>query len=146
MFLKIISYLCINMRHEKQNIFFISDLHVGQTPLIKISERIFAKFEGQNPSGSIKDRMASYIINDAEKNGLIKKGETIIEATSGNSGIAFAFLSAERGYKCIIIMPANMSEERKQMLRLYGAELIEVPDGKFDDAIALRDKSEKRKN
>jgi cysteine synthase len=113
---------------------------VGQTPLIKISERIFAKFEGANPSGSIKDRMASYIINDAEKNNLIKKGDTIIEATSGNSGIAFAFLSAERGYKCIIIMPANMSEERKQMLRLYGAELIEVPDGKFDDAIALRDK------
>ena len=113
---------------------------VGQTPLIQISERIFAKFEGQNPSGSIKDRMASYIINHAESNNLIKKGDTIIEATSGNSGIAFAFLAAERGYKCIIIMPANMSEERKQMLRLYGAELIEVPDGKFDDAIALRDK------
>jgi len=113
---------------------------VGQTPLIQISERIFAKFEGQNPSGSIKDRMASFIINDAEKNNLIKKGDTIIEATSGNSGIAFAFLAAERGYKCIIIMPSNMSEERKQMLRLYGAELIEVPDGKFDDAIALRDK------
>jgi len=113
---------------------------VGQTPLIKISERIFAKFEGQNPSGSIKDRMATFIINDAEKNGLIKKGDTIIEATSGNSGIAFAFLAAERGYKCIIIMPANMSEERKQMLRLYGAELIEVADGKFDDAISLRDK------
>jgi cysteine synthase A len=113
---------------------------VGQTPLIKISERIFAKFEGQNPSGSIKDRMATFIINDAEKNNLIKKGDTIIEATSGNSGIAFAFLAAERGYKCIIIMPSNMSEERKQMLRLYGAELIEVPDGKFDDAITLRDK------
>ena len=113
---------------------------VGQTPLIKISERIFAKFEGQNPSGSIKDRMASYIINHAEENNLIKRGDTIIEATSGNSGIAFAFLAAERGYKCIIIMPANMSEERKQMLRIYGAELIEVPDGKFDDAIALRDK------
>lgn len=113
---------------------------VGKTPLIQISERIFAKFEGQNPSGSIKDRMASYIINHAEENGLIKKGDTIIEATSGNSGIAFAFLASERGYKCIIIMPSNMSEERKQMLRLYGAELIEVPDGKFDDAIALRDK------
>lgn len=113
---------------------------VGKTPLIQISDRIFAKFEGANPSGSIKDRMASYIINDAEERGLIKKGDTIIEATSGNSGIAFAFLAAERGYKCIIIMPANMSEERKQMLRLYGAELIEVPDGKFDDAIALRDK------
>ena len=113
---------------------------VGNTPLIKISDRIFAKFEGQNPSGSIKDRMASYIINDAEKNNLIKKGDTIIEATSGNSGIAFAFLAAERGYKCIIVMPRNMSEERKQMLRLYGAELIEVEDGKFDEAITLRDK------
>lgn len=113
---------------------------VGQTPLLKISERIYAKFEGQNPSGSIKDRMASYIINHAEENGLIKKGDTIVEATSGNSGIAFAFLAAERGYKCVIIMPSNMSEERKQMLRLYGAELIEVEDGKFDDAIALRDK------
>lgn len=116
---------------------------VGNTPLLQISDRIFAKFEGQNPSGSIKDRMATYIINNAEENNLIKKGDTIIEATSGNSGIAFAFLAAERGYKCIIIMPANMSEERKQMLRLYGAELIEVPDGKFDDAIALRDKMAK---
>lgn len=113
---------------------------VGKTPLIKISDKIWAKFEGSNPSGSIKDRMATYIINDAEENNLIKKGDTIIEATSGNSGIAFAFLAAERGYKCKIVMPKNMSEERKQMLKLYGAELIEVEDGKFDDAIALRDK------
>ena len=113
---------------------------VGQTPLIKITDKIWAKFEGTNPSGSIKDRMATYIINHAEENGLIKKGDTIIEATSGNSGIAFAFLAAERGYKCKIVMPRNMSEERKQMLRLYGAELIEVEDGKFDDAIALRDR------
>ena len=113
---------------------------VGKTPLLQISKRIFAKFEGQNPSGSIKDRMASYIINHAEENSLIKPGDTIIEATSGNSGIAFAFLAAERGYKCIIIMPANMSEERKQMLRFYGTELIEVQDGKFDEAIELRDR------
>ncbi len=119
---------------------------VGNTPLIKVSDRIFAKFEGQNPSGSIKDRMAKYIIDNAEKNGLIKKGDTIVEATSGNSGIAFAFLAAERGYKCVIIMPRNMSEERKQMLRLYGAELIEVEDGKFDEAIALRDKLAKENN
>jgi cysteine synthase A len=114
--------------------------NVGQTQLIKISDRIFAKFEGSNPSGSIKDRMATYIINDAEEKGLIKKGDTIIEATSGNSGIAFAFLASERGYKCVIVMPKNMSEERKQMLRLYGAELIEVEDGKFDQAIELRNK------
>jgi cysteine synthase len=114
--------------------------NVGQTPLIKISERIFAKFEGQNPSGSLKDRMATYIIDDAEKNGLIKKGDTLIEATSGNSGIAFAMLGAERGYKVIIVMPKNMSEERKRMLKIYGAELIEVEDGRFDEAIALRDR------
>ena len=112
---------------------------VGNTPLLQISEKIFAKFEGANPSGSIKDRMASYIINDAEKRGLIKPGDTIIEATSGNSGIAFAFLGAERGYKVKIIMPSNMSEERKSMLRLYGAQLIEVEDGNFDAAIKLRD-------
>lgn len=113
--------------------------NVGKTPLIQISERIWAKFEGQNPSGSIKDRMAVYIIDNAEENGLIKKGDTIIEATSGNSGIAFAFIGAERGYNVKIIMPSNMSEERKQMLRLYGAELIEVSDGNFDEAIRLRD-------
>ena len=114
--------------------------NVGKTPLLKITDKIWAKFEGANPSGSIKDRMATYIINDAESRGLINKGDTIIEATSGNSGIAFAFLAAERGYKCKIVMPRNMSDERKKMLRLYGAELIEVEDGKFDDAIALRDK------
>jgi cysteine synthase A len=113
--------------------------NIGNTPLVQISEKIFAKFEGANPSGSIKDRMASYIINDAEKRGLIKPGDTIIEATSGNSGIAFVFLGAERGYKVKIIMPSNMSEERKSMLRLYGAQLIEVEDGNFDAAIKLRD-------
>ena len=116
----------------------LSDL-VGNTPLIQISEHIWAKWEAVNPSGSIKDRMATYIINHAEKNGLIKKGDTIIEATSGNTGIAFAFLAAERGYRCKIVMPRNMSEERKKMLHMYGAELIEVEDGKFDDAIAMRD-------
>ena len=84
--------------------------------------------------------MATYIIDDAEKNGLIKKGDTLIEATSGNSGIAFAMLGAERGYKVIIVMPKNMSEERKRMLKIYGAELIEVEDGRFDEAIALRDR------
>ncbi len=112
---------------------------VGKTPLVKISDRIYAKLEGQNPSGSIKDRMATYIINDAEEKGFIKKGDTIIEATSGNSGIAFAFLGAERGYKVKIVMPCNMSNERKQMLKLYGAELIEVEAGDFDKAIRIRD-------
>ena len=113
--------------------------HIGNTPMIKISEKIYAKAEIFNPTGSIKDRPASYIINDAEERGILKKGDTIIEATSGNMGISFAWLAAERGYKCKIVMPSNMSEERKQILRLYGAELIEVGEGDFDGAIKLRD-------
>ena len=79
-----------------------------------------------NPSGSVKDRMATFIINNAEKLKLIKRGDTLCEATSGNSGISFAMLAAERGYKMVIVMPSNMSEERKNMFKLYGAELIEV--------------------
>jgi cysteine synthase A len=113
--------------------------NIGNTPMIKISDKIYAKAELFNPTGSIKDRPASYIINDAEERGVLKKGDTIIEATSGNMGISFAWLAAERGYKCKIVMPSNMSEERKQILRLYGAELIEVGEGDFDGAIKLRD-------
>ena len=71
-----------------------------------------------NPSGSVKDRMATFIINDAEKRKLIKRGGTLCEATSGNSGISFAMLAAERGYKMVIIMPSDMSEERKQIVSL----------------------------
>ena len=112
---------------------------VGNTPLLKISDKLYAKFETYNPSGSIKDRIATYIINSAEKNKIIKKGDTIIEATSGNTGIAFACIGAERGYKVKIVMPCNMSEERKQMMRLFGAEIIDVADGDFDRAIELRD-------
>jgi len=112
--------------------------NIGNTPLIKISDRLYAKGEIFNPTGSIKDRPASYIINDAEKRKILKPGDTIIEATSGNMGISFAWLAAERGYKCKIVMPSNMSEERKQMLRFYGAELIEVEAGNFDEAIRLR--------
>ena len=112
---------------------------IGNTPMIKISDKIYAKCEIFNPTGSIKDRPASYILNYAELMGELKSGDTIIEATSGNMGISFAWLAAERGYKCKIVMPSNMSEERKQMLRLYGAELIEVDEGDFDGAIKLRD-------
>lgn len=113
--------------------------NIGNTPLIKISDKIYAKAELFNPTGSIKDRPASYIINNAEKKGLLKKGDTIIEATSGNMGVSFAWLAAERGYKCVIVMPNNMSLERKQTLQYYGAELIEVDAGNFDEAIRLRD-------
>jgi len=115
----------------------------GNTPLIPISLgkfTVWGKAEFMNPSGSVKDRMATHIINNAEKLKLIKRGNTICEATSGNSGISFAMLAAERGYKMVIIMPSNMSEERKKMFKFYGAELIEVEEGNFDGAIALRDK------
>ena len=110
----------------------------GGKKLIKISDKIYAKAELLNPTGSIKDRMASNIINNAFNMGYISVGDTIVEATSGNAGISFAWLAAERGLKCVIVMPSNMSDERKKMLRFYGAELIEVDPGDFDGAIRLR--------
>ena len=115
--------------------------YVGKTPLVPIEfggYTVWGKCEFMNPGGSVKDRMATYILNDAEQRGLIKKGDTLIEATSGNTGIAFAMLAAEGGYKMKIVMPCNMSEERKQMLKFYGAELIEVNAGDFDKAIIVR--------
>ena len=116
--------------------------YVGDTPLIPIEFAgltVWGKAEFMNPGGSVKDRMATYIINHAEAYELIKPGDTLCEATSGNTGIAFAMLAAERGYKMYIIMPSNMSDERKQMLKFYGARLIEVDEGDFDGAITLRD-------
>ena len=116
--------------------------YVGDTPLIPIEFAgltVWGKAEFMNPGGSVKDRMATYIIDHAEAYELIKPGDTLCEATSGNTGIAFAMLAAERGYKMYIIMPSNMSDERKQMLKFYGARLIEVDEGDFDGAITLRD-------
>ena len=115
--------------------------YVGNTPLIPIrlgGYTVWGKCEFMNPGGSVKDRMATYILDDAEDRKLIKKGDTLIEATSGNTGIAFAMLAAERGYKMKIVMPSNMSEERKQMLKFYGAGLIQVEAGDFDGAIETR--------
>ena len=115
--------------------------NVGNTPLIPITLgnlTVWGKAEFMNPGGSVKDRMATHILNNAEKNNLIKKGDTLCEATSGNTGIAFAMLAAERGYKMKIIMPSNMSEERKSMMKFYGAELIQVEEGDFDGAIEMR--------
>ena len=115
--------------------------NVGKTPLIPITLgdlTVWGKCEFMNPSGSVKDRMATYIIDLAEAHGLIKKGDTLCEATSGNTGISFAMLAAERGYKMKIIMPSNMSEERKSMMKFYGAELIQVEEGDFDGAIEMR--------
>ncbi len=121
------------------NITRTSSTYIGHTPLVKISEKIYAKLESVNPSGSIKDRMALAILDAAEIRGDLKPGGTIIEATSGNSGIAFSMLAAERGYKMIVVMPSNMSDERKEMIRAYGAKIVEVGPGDFGGAVAKRD-------
>ncbi len=113
---------------------------VGNTPLIKLSNKLYAKFETYNPSGSIKDRIGYFILKRAENRGDLQPGDTIVEATSGNTGIAAAMFGANMGYKVMIVMPCNMSEERKQMMRLFGAEVIEVDAGDFDGAISMRDK------
>ena len=103
---------------------------IGNTPMIDISKispnkvKIFAKLESSNPSGSIKDRVAKYLIESAEKKGLISHGSTIIEPTSGNTGIALAMISRIKGYKMKAVMPDNVSDERKSMLLSLGAEII----------------------
>jgi cysteine synthase A len=113
---------------------------VGNTPLIKLGDRLYAKFETYNPSGSIKDRIGYYILKKAEERGELQPGDTIVEATSGNTGIAVSMFGANRGYPVIIIMPSNMSNERKCMMRMFGAEVIETDPGDFDGAIGMRDK------
>lgn len=106
---------------------------VGHTPLVRLqrivpdsSNTILVKLEGNNPAGSVKDRPAMGMIQAAESRGEITPGDTLIEATSGNTGIALAMAAAIKGYKMILIMPDNMSEERKAAMAAYGAELIEV--------------------
>ena len=110
---------------------------IGKTPMVKISDGLYAKAELLNPTGSIKDRPASWILSfggfDADEY------DTICEATSGNMGVSFAWLAATLGANCVIIMPDNMSEERKKTLEYYGAKLIEVEAGNFDRAIEIRD-------
>lgn len=106
---------------------------IGNTPLVRLqrlitnsSNTILLKLEGNNPAGSVKDRPAFNMITQAEKRGDIKPGDTLIEATSGNTGIAMAMAAAVMGYRMILIMPDNMSEERRAAMKAYGAELISV--------------------
>jgi len=107
------------------------DDYVGNTPLVRLkhipgntSNVILAKLEGNNPAGSVKDRPALSMIRHAEARGTIKPGDTLIEATSGNTGIALAMAAAMRGYKMILVMPENQSVERRQTMRAFGAELV----------------------
>ena len=113
---------------------------VGFTPLLRLDDMLYAKFEAYNPTGSIKDRMVHYILARSKKRGKLKEGDTIVEASSGNTGISISMMGAVMNHKVIIIMPQNMSNERKQMIRLYGASIIEVDNNDFKGAIALRDK------
>ncbi len=106
---------------------------IGATPLVRLqrldgmgSNTILVKLEGNNPAGSVKDRPAMNMINQAEQRGDISPGDTLIEATSGNTGIALAMAAAIKGYRMVLIMPANMSDERKLAMSAYGAELIQV--------------------
>lgn len=119
---------------------------VGKTPLIQLTDRIWAKLETYNPTGSIKDRLVHYVANVSKRRGLLKPGMTLVEATSGNTGIALSAYGAANGHVVKIIMPKNMSEERKQMMRLLGAEIIEVPDSDFQGAIHMRDEMCKAEN
>ena len=107
---------------------------IGGTPLVKLnrivpedSAEIYVKLEYQNPGSSVKDRIAFSIIEEAEKQGKLKPGGTIVEATSGNTGIGLALVAAAKGHKAVIIMPETMSIERRNLLRAYGAELVLTP-------------------
>src|SRR5512135_3618716 len=118
---------------------------VGNTPLVRLqrlpgttSNTILVKLEGNNPAGSVKDRPALSMIKHAELRGEIKPGDRLIEATSGNTGIALAMAAAIKGYKMTLIMPDNMSEERRASMKAYGAEIILTPAaGGMEAAIDL---------
>ena len=127
---------------------------VGRTPLVRLqripgdtSNVILGKLEGNNPAGSVKDRPAMSMIREAESRGAIQPGDTLIEATSGNTGIALAMAAAVKGYRLKLIMPSNQSEERKGSMRAYGAELINVTpsegmEGARDLALAMASRHE----
>ena len=103
------------------------DQLIGSTPLLRLGENLYAKAEFLNLTGSVKDRAAKYILEDAEARGLLRSGGTIIEPTSGNTGIALAALAVPSGYRCIIVMPDSMSAERIALMRAYGAEVVLTP-------------------
>jgi len=121
------------------------EAHVGNTPLVRLQRLpgdttniIMAKLEGNNPAGSVKDRPALSMIKHAETRGDIQPGDTLIEATSGNTGIALAMAAAIKGYKMILIMPEHMSEERRAVMKAFGAEIILTPEeGSMEAAIDL---------
>ena len=131
------------------NIYTSADQLIGKTPLLELTHiekahdlkaKIVAKLEYFNPAGSVKDRIAKAMIDDAEAKGLLKEGSVIIEPTSGNTGIGLASVAAARGYRIIIVMPETMSVERRQLMKAYGAELVLTEGAKgMKGAIAKAD-------
>ena len=131
------------------NIYTSADQLIGKTPLLELTQiekseglnaKILAKLEYFNPAGSVKDRIAKAMIDDAEAKGILKAGSTIIEPTSGNTGIGLASVAAARGYRIIIVMPETMSVERRQLMKAYGAELVLTEGAKgMKGAIAKAD-------
>ncbi|MFN2590169.1 MAG: PLP-dependent cysteine synthase family protein, partial [Actinomycetota bacterium] len=110
---------------------------IGNTPLVGIQRmsphpavRVWAKLEGQNPTGSLKDRIARAMVEEAGEAGALKPGMVILEPTSGNTGIALAMVAARKGYRLTIVIPENASEERVRLLELYGAEIVFTPADK----------------
>jgi cysteine synthase A len=119
---------------------------IGNTPMIRLRRfgehagaELIGKMESRNPLSSVKDRIGAALIRDAEASGLLKPGAVIVEATSGNTGIALAFVAAARGYRLIITMPENMSKERIALLKMFGAEVILTRGGLMRDAVAKAD-------
>ena len=118
---------------------------IGNTPLVELRRlspkpgvRIWAKLESMNPTGSVKDRVAKAMIEDAEEQGLIRPGQTILEPTSGNTGIALAMICSRKGYKLKVVMPDNVTPERTQLLKMYGAEIVYSPgDQGSNGAVAM---------
>ena len=131
------------------NIYTSADQLIGKTPLLELTHiekkydlkaKVLAKLEYFNPAGSVKDRIAKAMIDDAEAKGLLKEGSVIIEPTSGNTGIGLASVAAARGYRIIIVMPETMSVERRQLMKAYGAELVLTEGSKgMKGAIAKAD-------
>jgi len=119
--------------------------HIGNTPLIKVEDNIFAKVEGFNPGGSIKDRIVLNMINEAEKQGILKQGDTLVEATSGNTGVGLSMVGSMKGYKVKVIMPESTSKEKIKMIKVFGGEVILVENAKFRKAV-IEDIKERIKN
>lgn len=132
------------------NVYTSASQLIGNTPLLELKgieeklglkAKVLAKLEYFNPAGSVKDRAALYMINDAEERGILKEGSVIIEPTSGNTGIGLASVAAARGYRAIIVMPDTMSVERRMLMTAYGAELVLSPGAEgMKGAIALAEK------